>query len=528
MLKVIPLIILSLLLFQCGRKRPQPIPFPQPTPVPTIAPTPEPSPAASPIALATPHPTPSIDVSKYIHAKPAGATATASLADGLLSAVVQKAQDDPAVVAVHIVGGGSFIEPVVLRKYTTFDSGTYSCDATSASVPAFLARLPKVEADRFKLSPVTDYGCFTIADGVYVGGTWRLPQAITDQINAKGDPIERAKKAALVAAGEGTTILEPTFSLDLARPSVEVFQALGDVGNSHTGKAKNITIQGFTIKGRQKVYDGGVRSTVLLGNCEHCAAIDVYLEDTASIGITAGGSGLQNDNFANDILFTRNMFSGVAGANIATINTENAFTFENYVKRPGHHDPVFGGGVCGYDHETNSPADHTKNIWVYNNLIDYEDAHIEGAGSAICLQDPYIGKKLGENNAFVVNNTIVGGRDTNVRHFMSNGIYLVGLRKFTVSANYIFRTGQNAFQIYNVDIGVISDNIMDSTGHGGNPSFWSNGMRNTMVTRNPFIKRDLPTNMEAGFFEKCGEGNTYKDNPIPGEDPNAPPRRVCP
>ena len=445
-----------------------------------------------------------------------------------LSEILQAAQDDPDVKSVRIIGGGSFTEPVIIRKYTTFDSSTYSCDVTLATLPAFHARLSQSELALLRDIPFSDYGSFLVHDNVYVGGTWKFPQAILDIMRAPGDPVERAKKMAAIPAGEGTTILEPAFSITPAHPLVEVFQAWGDVCCSHTSKAENITIQGFKIKGRQTVYDGGVRSTVLLGNCEHCAVTDFYLEDTASIGITAGGSGLERNNFARDVVFTRNMFSGVAAANIATINTEDAWIFENYVKRPGHHNPKFGGGVCGYDHETNSPADHTRNIWLYNNFYDYEDGMQDGTGSAICAQDPYVGTKQAENNFHILNNVAVGGRYDNVFRYMSNGIYIVGLRGFTVQANYVFRTGQNAIQIYNADKGLIEDTVFDSTGGGGNTSFWSDGLRNTTVRRNNFFARDIPISMQAGFLEVCGTNNTFENNFIPGVGPNAKPTQRCP
>lgn len=527
MVRILFIIVALGLYGPCSKRRPDPLPTPTPTPTatPTPEPSPEPSPTPSPVAKAIPYPTPVVDLNAYLPAAPTGKTVTVSGEN--LAEKIQAAQDDPEIAAVRIAGGGSF-EPFIVRKYTTFDASTYSCDVTPASIPAFLARLPKVEADIFRVIPFTDHGCVIIADNVYVGGTWRFPREILELMRAPGDPIERAKRMALIPPGEGTTILEPTFSIDAARPAVEVFQALGDVGRSHTGKAKNITIQGFKIKGRQTVYDGGVRSTVLLGNCEHCAVTSVYLEDTASIGVTAGGSGLELNNFARDIVFTQNMFSGVAAANIATINTEGARVFENYVKRPGHHDPKFGGGVCGYDHETNSAADHTKDIWVYNNFYDYEDAHIDGSGNAICAQDPYVGTKQTDNNFFIVNNFAIGGRDTGTRRFMSNGIYLVGLRVFTVSNNYVFRTGQNAIQAYNLDKGIIEDTVFDSTGGGGNPSFWAKGMRDTIVRRNNFLTRDIGINMEAGFASICGERNVFQDNFIPGVGPNAPATEKCP
>jgi hypothetical protein len=482
---------------------------------------------SQPTRFPTPAPTPIVNINSYIPPRPRGRMATVSAADGPLSIAVQQAQDDPAIASVHITGGGSIQRPPILKKYTTFDSSTYSCDVTP-------------ENTIFPV-PITDYGCIVVADGVYVGGTYRPPQEVLDYFKSgdgrnPNDPYLRAVQALTPAqlAGRGTTILEPTHVRD-RHPAVEVFQALGDVCCSHTGKARNITIQGIRIKGRQTVYDGGVRSTILLGNCEHCAVMDVYLEDTASIGVTAGGSALDfkgNDgtvnknNFARDIVFTRNIFSGVAAANTATINTEDAYVFHNYTRRPGHHTPRFGGGVCGHDHETNSAADHTRNIFVYNNLYDYEDAHQDSAGNAICLQDPYAGANRGK--VVAANNVIIGGRNDGKRRFMSNGLFLSRLKDCQIINNYVFRTGQNAMQIYGISNCLIQDNIFDSTGGGGNTSFWSRGMKDTIVRRNVFIKRNIPIAMHPGFMEICGERNQYLENVIPGVPGAAPPARRCP
>ena len=471
---------------------------------------------------------PNINADSYLPPRPRGRVMTVATSERLAEAI-QQAQDDANVASVRIVGGGSITRPIILKKYTTFDSATYSCDV-------------KPENTIFPNIPITDYGCFLVSDGAYVGGTYRPPQTVLDYFKSGNgrDPDDRYLRAvqALTAdqlAGNGTTIVEPDYT-NGTQPAVEVFQALGDVCCSHTGKAKNITVQGFRIKGRQTVYDGGVRSTILLGNCEHCAVLDVYLEDTASIGVTAGGSALESkapdgavnrNNFARDIVFARNIFSGVAAANTATINTEDAYVFNNYVRRPGHHNPRFGGGVCGHDHETNSAADHTRNIYVYNNLYDYEDAHQEAAGNAICLQDPYRGANRGR--VVAANNVIIGGRDDVIHRFMSNGLFLNGLTDCQIVNNYIFRTGQNAIQAYGISNCVIEDNVFDSTGGGGNPSFWSDKMTDTIVRRNPYIiKRNIPINMQAGFLEICGERNQYIGNSGPGVAGPLQPTRRCP
>src|SRR5687768_8988262 len=114
-----------------------------------------------PVNYPTPAPTPRINPDAYIPPRPAGRTMTVA-SSHQLSEAIQQAQDDPKVTSVRITGGGSITRPVVLKKYTTFDSSTYSCDVTQETT---ILRMP-----------VTDYGCILVSDGVYVGGTYRPPQ----------------------------------------------------------------------------------------------------------------------------------------------------------------------------------------------------------------------------------------------------------------------------------------------------------------------------------------------------------------
>jgi hypothetical protein len=464
---------------------------------------------ALPIPTATPYPTPKYDPASYLPRVRPGRTVTVS--GNNLADKIQAAQNDATVSTVKIEGGGSIDKQVILRKHTVFDSSTYSAD----------------------MQGITDQGQFLIADGVLVEGTWRLPQALIDYFQ-KGngrnwkDPY-LLKVQALTAeqlAGSGTTILEPTF-VKGPYPAIEVFQALGDSHSSHTGTARDIAVIGFHIKGRQRIYDGGVRSTILFGNCVRCTAQHNYLEDTGSIGITFGGSALEKNNYSDQGLIWRNVASGVAAANFASINSENLLVIENYTRRPGHHNPRFGGGVCGFDLETNSPADHTKNIGVYNNLFDYEGAALESAGNALCLQDPY----HGDNHGVVIaaNNIAIGGRGEYSDHrYMSNGLFLVGLKKCLIINNYVFRTGQNALQAYALDGCLIQDNDFESTGGGGNSTGMLNGVMNTILRRNNFRTRPgLRINVQAGIVDKCGKGNVFEKNLIQGRDlPHPGP--VCP
>ena len=397
---------------------------------------------------------------------------------------------------ISIEGGGSIKTQVQLDHHTAFDSGTYSCDITG----------------------IIDYGCFLVGDNVLVEGTYAPPPVLLEYFR-KGngrnyrDPFLQAVQSLTPqqVAGSGTTILEPAFVLD-GHPAVIVFQAKGDACCSHTERARNIAIVGFHIRGRQRLYDGGVRSTILFGNCDHCTAQNNYLEDTASIGITFGGSALEKNFFANDSVAYHNITSGVAAANIAAINAENIYILENYAFRLGHHEPKFGGGVCGFDLETNSPADHSRNIFVVNNLYDYEDS-IASAGSAICLQDPYSGASHGL--VVAENNIAIGGREDRIHRYMSNGLFLNGLKGCQIRNNYVFRTGQNAIQAYRINGCVIEDNDFESTGGGGNPTVWTQGAENTVFRRNNYRDRPgLGVSTQPGFLERCGRNNVYENNLI--------------
>jgi hypothetical protein len=449
---------------------------------------------SGPAPLPTPYPTPNYDPASYLPAAKAGRTVTVRGED--LADKIQAAQADPSVAIVRIEGGGSISKQVTLLKHTVFDSSTYSCD----------------------MEGITDQGQFLVGDGVRVEGTWRLPQALIDYFKfGNGRNWQDAyllKVQALTAeqlAGTGTTIMEPVFA-NGSYPAIEVFQALGDSVGSHTGSARDIAVIGFHIKGRQKLYDGGVRSTILLGNCVRCTAQNNYLEDTGSIGITFGGSALDKNNYSDQGLIWHNVASGVAAANFAAINSENLLVIENYSRRPGHHDPKFGGGVCGFDLETNSGSDHTKNIQVFNNLFDYEGAFQESAGNALCLQDPYHGVNHGV--VIAANNVAIGGRSEHSDHrYMSNGLFLVGLKKCQIINNYVFRTGQNALQGYGFDGCLIQDNDFESTGGGGNSTVMLTGVINTIFRRNNFRSRPgMTINTQAGMIDKCGKGNVFENN----------------
>lgn len=541
MLKLLPLLTLLTVTVSPGcpggkRRPPRPTPTPVVTPVPepTVVPTPQPSveptatPTPSPVVFATPYPTPVVRVEDYLPPLKDGATVVVAGPENL-SARVQAAQNDPNVSTVRIEGGGSFTKPTILRKRTVFDSSTYSCDITEAA-----GIIPGVQ--------VSDYGCFLIADGVSVEGTGKLHPAVLE-LFAKGNPrnpndpyllaVQALKDDELYT---GTTILENAFASGEPPtfPAIITFQALGDACCAHTGKSQNIAIKGFRIRGRNRFPDGGVRSSIQLGNTTGYVVSDIYLQDTGSLGITSGGSALDftaNDgtkhsgNFASKGVIHNSIFSGVAAAHAALVNTEDTQVFNLYARRPGHHDPLFGGGVCIVDIETNHPVDHSgARIW--NIIADYEGAHRQTAGSAFCLQDPYLGPNHKPVEAF--NMYAIGGREDRVHRYMTQGFHLKGLSNCHIHHSYVYRTGQEAIKGYLLKGCVIEDIDMESTGGGGSVSVsLEESVNNTLRRVNYRDRPGLGINVASGFEDICGQDNKYENNDA-SETKNIQPVRRCP
>jgi len=404
---------------------------------------------------------------------------------------------------VKITGGGSITNQVRLRHHTVFDSSTYSCDTRGRD-------------DNIANNTNNSlwYGCFLVDDNVLVEGTWRPPVEL-DNFFANPSAVTLAKVQALTPhqlSGTGTTILEPRFHTKL--PSIAVFQSYQDAMSSqHEREAKNITIMGFHVVGRQPIYDGGIRQTITLGNCVNCAAIYNYLDNTRAIGIQFGGSA-GSGKYADHFLAWRNVFSRVASANIAVVNGENGLIAENYSLKLGH--KGFGGGISGFDLETNGPDDHARNIWVMNSLFDYEGSSQESAGNAINLQAPGVNGIT--DGIYAVNNWIIGGRNDGLHRYMSNGILMNAVNGVTIKNNYIYKTGQAAIQWYGAPQrtgtgSLIEDNWLDATGSGGTPSILLISVSGLTVRRNRFtLDPGTVFGTDQRILDCSGSRNVFVDN----------------
>lgn len=466
-------------------------------------------PAQTPLAkkapalpLPVPVPTPAYDPQSYLKFNP-GTSITVRAKQGEDLATLINSAQSKNVATVNIVGGGSITNQVRLRRHTVFDSATYSCDTRGRD-----------EVSAGETNNSLWYGCFLVDDNVLVEGTWRPPLELEaffkNPSAATLSKVQGLTPAQL--AGTGTTILEPNFHTKY--PSISVFQAYQDaISQQHEKESKNITIMGIHVVGRQPVYDGGTRQTMIFGNCVNCAAIYNYLDNTRSIGIQFGGyAGI--GKYANRFLAWRNVFSRVAAANIAVVNGENGLIVENYSLKLGH--KGFGGGISGFDLETNAREDHAKNIWVMNGLFDYEGSSQDSAGNAINFQAPGVSGETGP--LYAVNNWIIGGRNDGLHRYMANAFLLNHVNGVTIKNNYVYKTGQNAVQWYARGRGTgagsfIEDNWFDATGGGGNSTILLLNTSGVTVRRNRFTL-DLNTKFgtDLRIMDCGGTRNVFLDN----------------
>jgi hypothetical protein len=466
-------------------------------------PQPGPSSAKAPaLPLPVPVPTPVYDPQSYVRFNE-GSSVTVRAKRGEDLARLINAAQNMNVATVRIVGGGSITNQVRLRRHTVFDGATYSCDTRGRDA-----------ISRGDTNNSLWYGCFLVDDNVLVEGTWRPPLELEEFFeNPSADNLRRVQ--ALTPnelAGTGTTILEPDFHTRL--PSITVFQAYQDaVSQQHEKESKNITIMGFHVVGRQPIYDGGTRQTMIFGNCVNCAAMHNYLDNTRSIGIQFGGyAGI--GKFANHFLAWRNVFSRVAAANIAVVNGENGLLAENYSLKLGHRG--FGGGISGFDLETNAREDHARNIWVMNGLFDYEGSSQNSAGNAINLQAPGVSSETGP--LYAVNNWIIGGRNDGIHRYMANAFLINAVNGVIIKNNYVYKTGQSAIQWTAGGRGTgagsfIEDNWFDATGGGGNPTILMLDVSAATIQRNKItVDSDTKFGTDLRILDCRGARNVFLEN----------------
>ena len=251
-------------------------------------------------------------------------------------------------------------------------------------------------------------------------------------------------------------------------PAAIIFHSYADYrSKAHEGTAHRIAIQGFVFEGRgQRVSDGGVRATVTISNCEHCAIQNNEYRYVSSLGNQVGGSVLAG-NFARYVLLRNNHFIGSAAAGEAVVNAEDVIIIGDSNEKPGRQG--FSGGVSLVDVEPNTETDHAARIQMFNLRCDYTWSELPAAGNCINVQNPYHSSQVRDN---LVGNVWVNGGsplDNAAPHPLSNGLlvsYPFNLRVFNL---FVLRAAQSCVLIDGGGFGsLFQDIVCNSSGGGGN------------------------------------------------------------
>ncbi len=241
-------------------------------------------------------------------------------------------------------------------------------------------------------------------------------------------------------------------------------------GHYATGTRSNIKIAGFTVEGRNTRAEGGVRSTIELGNAIGVHIYEVHLKDTTCLGISAGGTGLTGKH-AENWLVEHCVFEGVASQNLNVVNGQRITFRQNRFLRSGKicDDGKPCEGVTPIDLEPNSSSDIIKDITIEDNVIDSTDSRF-AHGNGILVQNT-VGVR-GYGPVRVLRNRITGGplKDNFSGHIYS-GIYVNGGTNTTISGNEIIRTAHSGIRVENASGLLVERNRLVSTGTGGIESF---------------------------------------------------------
>lgn len=311
--------------------------------------------------------------------------------------------------------------------------------------------------------------------------------------------------------GEGadkTVIVEPENSY-IAIASAGTLDV--ESGYSATGIRQNIDIAGFTVEGRNKKAEGGVRSTIHLGNAQRVHIYNVSLKDTTCLGISAGGTGLTGKH-AEDWIVEDCVFEGVASQNLNVVNGQRVIFRRNKFFRAGK---ICGDGkpcegVTPIDVEPNTSADVARDITIEDNLIDSSNSRFLH-GNGIIVQN---GVKASFGNVIVRRNKIIGYRldgpgDSN----MASGIYIFGVNDVTISDNTVTRAAQSGIRVERSIRVTVERNTLLGTGTGGILSFevkdtTDSKFRFNRVERDGLYGRGLLT--ESGNSDR----NVYEGNVV--------------
>jgi parallel beta-helix repeat protein len=314
---------------------------------------------------------------------------------------------------------------------------------------------------------------------------------------------------AVYGEGAGKTIIVEPENAYICIASVGTLDA--ERGYTATGIRQNIELAGFTIEGRNKKAEGGVRSTIQLGNAHHVHIYNVHLRDTTCLGISAGGTGLTG-KYADDWIVEDCTFEGVASQNLNVVNGQRVIFRRNKFLRPGK---ICGDGkpcegVTPIDVEPNTSADVARDITIEDNLIDSSNSRFLH-GNGIIVQN---GAKASFGNVIVRRNKIIGYRlDGPADSNMASGIYLFGVNDVTVSENEVARAAHSGIRVESSTRVTIERNKLLGTGTGGILSF---EVKNTTDSKFRFNRVQRDGLFGRGLLTESGDSdrNIYEGNVV--------------
>ncbi len=352
----------------------------------------------------------------------------------------------------------------------------------------------------------------TISTQVRTSHTLILRAGRYNLINPAGDTKRRWEGVVLL--GDGAAIYgEGIGKVVLQEPAngYIVIQSIGSTMSERTygdvGITRNITLQGFTIEGRNTVAEGGVVSAIKLGNANFVRIRDVELRNTSALGITAGGTGLTG-NHAYDWIVENCIFKGVASQALNVVNGSRVIFRNNRFIDSGK----FGNmGMSCIDLEPNTPDDVVQDVTIENNFIDSTGSPFLH-GNAIMIQNGARSRDYGP--VYVRRNTIIGGELK--QGFVGNiasGIYLAAVQRIFVEGNKVVRVSHSGIRIEQGRFITVKDNELISTGSGGILSFEINDTTDSVFTRNRVFV-DPRSTAATDLIAETGKSdrNTFEGN----------------
>lgn len=316
-------------------------------------------------------------------------------------------------------------------------------------------------------------------------------------------------ETAVYGSGEDQTILvesENSYVVIASAGTLESERGYGGVGIR-----KNIEIAGLTIEGRNMRAEGGVRSTVQLGNAHNVRIHNVTLRNTTCLGISAGADG-HTGKYAEDWIVEDCVFEGVASQNLNVVNGQKIIFRRNKFLRTGKlcADGLPCEGVTSIDVEPNGSSDHARDILIEDTLIDSSDSPFLH-GNAVVIQN---GVRANFGNVTVRRLKILGFRmDAPPASRIANGIYLSYVNDVVVSDNEIFRAAQSGIRIENSVRVTVERNTLVATGTGGITSFEVMNTTDSQFNFNNVRPQGL---YGSGWILERGtsDRNTYKGNVV--------------